>query len=120
MKRRGPGLPLRRSCSDTAPSRPNGLRWSLTRDVVMTQGQYMDPNEAFGELGRVKLDEVDLDAMLTRIAQLAKRTIPHTHEVSVTLVGGDDARTAACTGELALTLDEWQYQLGYGPCLDAS
>jgi GAF domain-containing protein len=86
----------------------------------MTQGQYMDPNEAFGELGRVKLDEVDLDAMLDRIAQLAKRTIPRTHEVSVTLLRGDDAHTAVSTGDLALTLDRWQYEQGAGPCLDAS
>jgi GAF domain-containing protein len=86
----------------------------------MTQGKYMDPNEAFGQLGRVKLDEVDLDAMLDKIAQLAKRTIPHAHEVSVTLLHGDTAHTAVSTGRLALTLDQWQYQHGTGPCLDAS
>jgi GAF domain-containing protein len=80
----------------------------------------MDPTEAFGELGRVKLDEVDLDAMLHRIAQLAKRTIPGARDVSVTLLRGDGAHTAASTGELALALDELQYEHGYGPCLDAA
>jgi GAF domain-containing protein len=38
----------------------------------------------------------------------------------VTLVRGDNAHTAAFTGPLAVNLDEWQYQQGHGPCLDAS
>ncbi|MCO1598391.1 GAF and ANTAR domain-containing protein [Micromonospora sp. RHAY321] len=80
----------------------------------------MDPNNAFAELGSIKLAEVDLDAVLAKIAELAKRTIPGASEVSVTLIRGDDAHTAAFTGELAVALDEWQYEQGHGPCLDAS
>lgn len=79
-----------------------------------------DPTEAFAELGRIKLDETDLDGVLTRVTQLAKRTIPGAAEVSVTLVRGNDASTATFTGELAMTLDETQYESGRGPCLDAS
>ncbi|MGQ5261738.1 ANTAR domain-containing protein [Micromonospora sp. ZYX-F-536] len=86
----------------------------------MTDTQAMDPNNAFAELGSIKLADVDLDAVLAKIAELAKRTIPGASEVSVTLVRGDDAHTAAFTGELALALDEWQYERGHGPCLDAS
>ncbi|WP_234038693.1 GAF and ANTAR domain-containing protein [Micromonospora coerulea] len=80
----------------------------------------MDPNNAFAELGRIKLDEADLDTVLAKIAELAKCTIPGASEVSVTLIRGDDAHTAAFTGELAIALDEWQYEQGQGPCLDAS
>ncbi|HYN97490.1 MAG TPA: GAF and ANTAR domain-containing protein [Pilimelia sp.] len=86
----------------------------------MTEQQPMDPNEAFAELGRIKLSETDLAGVLDRVAQLAKRALPGAHEVSVTLVGRKGAHTAAFTGGLALELDEWQYQQGYGPCLDAS
>jgi GAF domain-containing protein len=57
---------------------------------------------------------------LAKIAELAKRTIPGASEVSVTLLGGAGAHTAAFTGRLALELDEWQYGQGHGPCLDAS
>lgn len=85
----------------------------------MTQ-QPLDPTVAFAELGRIKLAETDLDGVLSRVAELAKLTIPEANEVSVTLVRGKGPHTAAFTGELALELDEWQYQQGRGPCLDAS
>jgi GAF domain-containing protein len=58
--------------------------------------------------------------VLSRVAQLAQRTVPGADEVSVTMVRGSIAETAAYTGHLALTLDEWQYQRGIGPCLDAA
>jgi GAF domain-containing protein len=80
----------------------------------------MDPNDAFAELGRIKLAESDIDAVLDKITQLAKRTISGASEVSVTLMQGDDAYTAAFTGELAVKLDESQYERGHGPCLDAA
>ncbi|MET7373270.1 GAF and ANTAR domain-containing protein [Micromonospora arida] len=80
----------------------------------------MDPAEALAELGRVRLDEVSLDDMLLRIAELAKASIPGTREVTVTLVRGRVGWTGAFTGELARQLDEWQYEEHRGPCLDAS
>jgi GAF domain-containing protein len=80
----------------------------------------MDPTDAFAELGRIKLSETDVSDVLDKIADLAKRTVPGTDEVSVTLVRGKGAYTAAFTGDLARQLDESQYQLGYGPCLHAS
>ncbi|MDI6104606.1 GAF and ANTAR domain-containing protein [Actinoplanes sp. NEAU-A12] len=86
----------------------------------MTLAEPMDPNEAFAELGRVRLADVDINSLLKKIAQLAKRTIPGAGEVSVTLVNGGSARTAAFTGELAQKLDEAQYERGHGPCLEAA
>jgi GAF domain-containing protein len=86
----------------------------------MTDFQPLEPAEAFGRLGRMKLGETDLNGVLDEVARLAKRTIPGADEVSVTLVEGQAAHTAAHTGELALSLDERQYRRGYGPCLDAS
>lgn len=80
----------------------------------------LDPTEAFAELGRIKLNETDLDGVLRTVAGLAKRTISGVDEASVTLVHGTGAHTAAYTGDLALTLDERQYQEGRGPCLDAA
>ena len=83
-------------------------------------GEYpMDPTDAFHEIGLIKLGENDVDGLLKRIADIAKRTIPGADEVSVTLSRGKDAYTAAFTGELALALDERQYERGHGPCLDA-
>jgi GAF domain-containing protein len=82
--------------------------------------QSFDASEAFAELGRIKLSETNLDGVLYRVAQLAKRTIAGADEVSVTLVRDKGAHTAAHTGQTALILDEWQYKLGSGPCLDAA
>ncbi|QLQ39068.1 GAF and ANTAR domain-containing protein [Micromonospora robiginosa] len=81
---------------------------------------HPDLAAALIRLGRIKYDEVDLDVVLSTIAQVAKDTIRGAAEVSVTLVQGAEAHTAAHTGDLALTLDEWQYEQGRGPCLDAA
>ncbi|MFC0004884.1 GAF and ANTAR domain-containing protein [Micromonospora siamensis] len=78
------------------------------------------PESAFAELGQIRLDEVTLEQMLDKVAELANRTIPGAREVSVTLVRGGAARTAVTTGEIARELDEWQYREGFGPCLDAA
>ena len=86
----------------------------------MTHVETMDPHEAFAELGRIRLADVDIDTLLDKIAQLARRTIPGASEVSVTLLHGNTPQTAAFTGELARTLDEKQYERGYGPCLQAA
>jgi len=86
----------------------------------MTSTEPMDPTEAFAQLGRIKLSDTDINGVMNTIAGLAKRSIPGASEVSVTLVRGEGAHTAAFTGDLALSLDESQYETGYGPCLDAS
>jgi GAF domain-containing protein len=82
--------------------------------------QLMDPRDAFAELGRIKLADTDLDGVLKSVASLAKRTVPGAAEVSVTLIHGQGADTAAFTGDLALVCDERQYELGHGPCVDAA
>jgi GAF domain-containing protein len=79
-----------------------------------------DALSALTELGRIKLGETDLDGVLQRVADLARRTLPGAAEVSVTLVRGERAYTAAHTGPTALRLDECQYEQGGGPCLEAA
>jgi GAF domain-containing protein len=86
----------------------------------MTHVEPMDPHEAFAELGRIRLADIDIDILLDKVSQLAKSTIPGASEVSVTLLHGSTPTTAAFTGELALALDEKQYERGYGPCMDAA
>ena len=68
----------------------------------------------------MKLDESDLQAVLDRVAELARQTLPGLAGASVTLVESDRAFTAAFAGQLALDLDETQYQEGFGPCLEAA
>ena len=86
----------------------------------MTHSHPMRPGDAFAQLGRIKLSETSLRDVFQHVVDLAGRTIPEVTEASVTLVQGKDAHTPAWTGDLALALDESQYELGHGPCLQAA
>jgi GAF domain-containing protein len=86
----------------------------------MTDEQPIDLTDAFALLGRIRLNETDLDRLFKEVACLAQRSIPGAAEVSVTLLRTEGAYTAAFTGDVALALDESQYQLGRGPCLAAA
>jgi GAF domain-containing protein len=79
-----------------------------------------DPVAAFAELGRIKYNETDLTGVLDRVAGLARTTLPGAGEVSITLVRDRGPYTAAFTGEMALRLDEFQYEQHGGPCLQAA
>jgi GAF domain-containing protein len=85
----------------------------------MIDRQRIQPQDAFAELAKITLSEQSLDSVMTTIAGLTKRTIPGASEVSVTIVKGGKPTTVASTGQLAIELDERQYERGYGPCLAA-
>lgn len=80
----------------------------------------IDAQQAFAELGRIPLWETPLPDVLHRVAELAKASIPGADEVSITLIDGDKPSTVAFTGDLAVQLDERQYEDGFGPCMDAA
>jgi GAF domain-containing protein len=82
----------------------------------------LDPREALRELSLGLLDQDSLGAFLERVASVAKRSVPGADEVSITLMDNDGSRprSVAFTGDLAATLDERQYEAGYGPCLNAA
>ncbi|MBQ0977753.1 GAF and ANTAR domain-containing protein [Micromonospora sp. M61] len=82
--------------------------------------QPIDPNAAISELGQIKFGETDLSGVLSQVSELARRTIPGAEEVSVTLLKQEGAHTAAFSGEMALRLDELQYEYEQGPCLEAA
>ena len=92
------------------------------RAGAIITGAPLDPLVAFAELGRMKLGERDLQAVLGRVAEMARQTLPGVAGASVTLVESDRAFTAAFAGQLALDLDldETQYQDGFGPCLEVA
>jgi GAF domain-containing protein len=83
-------------------------------------GGPIEPDGGFLELARLDLSALSLTEAMSRVAAVAKTTLPGAHEVSVTLVEGDRARTVAFTGDLAVHLDERQYEKGFGPCMDAA
>lgn len=79
-----------------------------------------DAAEAFAELGRIALSENTTESVLQRVADLARSVVPGAAEVSVTLLNDRAGATVVQTGDLALQLDESQYERGHGPCLDAA
>jgi len=81
--------------------------------------QPVQAEDAFDELARLRLGDHSLNSVLDKIATLAKRTVPGAAEVSVTLVERGRPGTVAFTGQLAMDMDERQYERGHGPCLDS-
>ena len=88
--------------------------------AVERTGRVPDPREAFAELSKIMLSAQPLSDTLTRVAELAKQTIPGAAEISVTLMQEGAVTSVAFTGPLASQLDERQYEAGFGPCMDAA
>jgi transcriptional regulator with GAF, ATPase, and Fis domain len=91
-----------------------------SEDIPVPDTYPLEPAEAFALISSIKLADTGLDEVLGQIAELAKRSLPGASEVSVTLVRGRATHTAAFTGAMAVTLDEWQYEQNTGPCVDAA
>ena len=73
------------------------------------------------ELTRLVVADVPLGEVLRRVAQEGLKHIPQASQVSVTLLDRNGrGSTVAFTGDLAASLDERQYEDGFGPCMDAA
>jgi GAF domain-containing protein len=75
---------------------------------------------ALARLGQIRLAEGDLQDVLRQVAELARQSLPGAADASVTLVEPDRAYTVAFAGHRSLSLDETQYDQGYGPCLEVA
>ena len=79
-----------------------------------------DPQQALHALSQFVVDEAPLAELMQRIVTTAQELIEPVLEASITFTRGDDRGwTVGSTGELATRLDEAQYALGHGPCMDA-
>ena len=76
--------------------------------------------DALERLGRLSLRELSMDSLLQTVADLSKTVMPGNPETSVLLLVKDKPITVAHTGQLAVDLDETQYERGHGPCLHAA
>ena len=73
----------------------------------------------FADIAEQLYDADSFDDVLSRIAEAAVSTIAGCRMASVTLVERSGYRTAASTDPAATAVDQAQYQLDEGPCLDA-
>jgi GAF domain-containing protein len=76
--------------------------------------------EALERLGRLSLRELSMESLLQTVSDLTKTVMPGNPEASVLLLVKDEPRTVVSTGQLAVDLDERQYDRGHGPCLHAA
>jgi len=82
--------------------------------------QLPNAAEALEQLGRLSLREMSMDSLLQTVADLTKAVMPGQPEASVLLLVKDKPTTVVHTGQLAVDLDETQYERGHGPCLHAA
>jgi GAF domain-containing protein len=80
----------------------------------------LDATDALERLGRLSLRELSMDSLLQTVADLSKSAMPGDPETSVLLLVKDSPTTVVHTGQLAVDLDETQYETGHGPCLHAA
>lgn len=64
--------------------------------------------------------EEPLEDAARRVADIALAATPQADVISITVLSWPNSRTAACTDEQALDLDNEQYASGHGPCLEAA
>jgi len=89
-------------------------------DPIAASAEQSASTMAYAELSAIDLASQPVGAVLRRIAELTVKMIPGIDDASVTLIERGRPRTVAFTGPLAVTLDERQYEAGFGPCLDAA
>jgi GAF domain-containing protein len=82
--------------------------------------EHRDAMHAFAELALITVNTDSPERTLRRVAELAKQTLGGVEDVSLTVIDGGQPRSVVFTGALAVDLDERQYELGFGPCLDAA
>ena len=71
------------------------------------------------DLSGLLLSEEDQETTLRRVADLAVRCIAGCDAVGVTLNEPSGPKTRAATGGLVYEVDNFQYEIDEGPCLDA-
>jgi GAF domain-containing protein len=76
--------------------------------------------ETLGSLSRSLQSEGDLPSTLRAIVAAAVDTVPGVDHASISAVRRRrEVETLACTDDLALAVDQAQYQTGEGPCLSS-
>ena len=86
---------------------------------MSSQGS-IEAKDALAQLSSIVLGDEPLPAILERLVCIAREVLPLDVQASITLLSGGDATTVASTSDVALTLDERQYDDERGPCLDAA
>ena len=91
---------------------------SVPTTVNPPWGELLDLAEAMRDLADRATTDTGAPA-LTDLVRLAVQRVPHARWASLTVLRGRTFRTDATTDERATKADLLQYDLGFGPCVDA-
>lgn len=75
---------------------------------------------ALAELGALPFADHSLESVLREVVRLTAGLVPVDAAASVTVVSAGRPATPAASDDIATELDEVQYRLGAGPCLEAA
>ena len=75
--------------------------------------------DAYAELAGLLLATATFDELTQQIADLAARTVPAAATCAITVAVDDRPLSAAASDSLGALLDEQQYDIHEGPCLEA-
>jgi GAF domain-containing protein len=92
----------------------------VSRTTVNDQPQHRVASAAFAQLSGMLAAGRPVEAILSGVAHAIKDSIDAVADVSVSVIDELGCRTVAFTGTCAIELDEAQYDLNSGPCLDAA
>ncbi len=81
--------------------------------------QDMELAETFAEVARVLLEDRDVEGTLTRICQLAVRTVDSCEAAGISIAEGTWVTSRSTSDDLPCVLDDIQSETQQGPCVDA-
>lgn len=87
-------------------------------DVLRPPNDQRDDHDDLGQFTELLLATESFDAFLTELVAYAKSQTDHSCSVTVR-TGHRPAHTVVATDDLTVQLDERQYGVGQGPCLEA-
>ena len=99
---------------DVSPLVGGGTRARMAQDDPSSM-----MSDALAELAGLLLGAESFDDLAEQIAQLAARTLPTAATCAITVSVADRAMTVATADPLGRLLDEQQYDIDEGPCLEA-
>ncbi len=71
-------------------------------------------------LSRLATGRLDLEDLLTRVAEFATKAVPGSDGAGLTLIEPDRTDTVVATADIVREVDAVQYSLGEGPCISAA
>ncbi|HZA04760.1 MAG TPA: GAF and ANTAR domain-containing protein [Propionibacteriaceae bacterium] len=88
-------------------------------EAEQRSAEEADLRDSLADLSRLASGNLDLESLLTRVAEYAVRAIPGADGAGLTVVERDRPDTIVSTAPFVAEIDDIQYAMGQGPCISA-